>query len=37
MAENIVESFTEYLECLTDDYQPHIIYREEIYSKIFVF
>lgn len=29
MAENIVESFTEYLECLTDDYQHHIIYRGE--------
>ena len=33
MAENIVESFTEYLECLTDDYQPHIIYRGEFIAR----
>ena len=33
MAENIVESFTEYLECLTDEYQPHIIYRGEFIAR----
>ena len=33
MAENIVESFTEYLESLTDDYQPHIIYRGEFIAR----
>ena len=33
MAENIVESFTEYLDCLTDEYQPHIIYRGEFIAR----
>ena len=33
MAENIVESFTEYLDCLKDEYQPHLLYRGEFLAR----
>lgn len=33
MAENIIESFVDYLDSLTDEFQPHIIYRGEFLAK----
>lgn len=33
MAENIVESFTEYWDCLKDEYQPHLLYRGEFLAR----